>query len=131
LGGVGRDCKKLCSLVSDLPSPGGQASPGAASQRKPGTTDRPAPPNDKGRGIIAKTREPEPIAADLDCSTAQLAIAWCLLNPNVSTVILGASKIEQLDENLDALEVLPKLTDEIVERIEGVLQNRSDGPQRF
>ena len=61
--------------------------------------------------------ELEPIAAGLDCSTAQLAIAWCLLNPNVSTVILGASKLRQLEENLGALEVLPKLTDDVTERI--------------
>lgn len=87
--------------------------------------------NDKGRGIIAKTRELEPIAADLECSTAQLAIAWCLRNPNVSTVILGASKIGQLDENLGALAVLEKLTDEVLERIEGVLQNEPDGPARY
>ncbi|RKZ13910.1 aldo/keto reductase [bacterium] len=87
--------------------------------------------NDKGKGIIAKARELEPIAGDLDCSTAQLAIAWCLLNPHVSTVILGASNIGQLDENLDALEVLPRLTDDVVTRIEGVLQNRPDGPKRF
>ena len=87
--------------------------------------------NDKGRGIIAKTRELEPIAAELDCSTAQLAIAWCLLNPNVSTVILGASKVEQLDENLGSLEVLPKLDAGVVERIESVLQNRPEGPARY
>jgi voltage-dependent potassium channel beta subunit len=87
--------------------------------------------NDKGRGIIAKTIELEPIASDLGCSTAQLAIAWCLLNPNVSTVILGASRMAQLDENLDALDVLPKLTADVVERIEGVLDNRPPEPARF
>ena len=87
--------------------------------------------NDKGRGIIAKTRDLEPIAAGLGCSTAQLAIAWCLLNPNVSTVILGASKMAQLEENLGAIDVLPKLDDEVVERIEAVLQNRPAEPARF
>lgn len=87
--------------------------------------------NDKGRGIIAKTIELEPIASDLGCSTAQLAIAWCLLNPNVSTVILGASRLAQLDENLDALDVLPKLTADVVDRIEGVLDNRPPEPARF
>jgi voltage-dependent potassium channel beta subunit len=87
--------------------------------------------NDKAKGIIAKTIELEPIAKDLDCSTAQLAIAWCLRNPNVSTVILGASKLGQLEENLVALEVLPKLTDEVTERIEGVLDNRPPEPARF
>jgi voltage-dependent potassium channel beta subunit len=87
--------------------------------------------NDKGKGIIAKTIELEPIAKDLDCSTAQLAIAWCLVNPNVSTVILGASKLSQLEENLGALEVFPKLTDEFVERIEAVLDNKPPEPARF
>jgi voltage-dependent potassium channel beta subunit len=87
--------------------------------------------NDKGRGIIAKTIELEPIAKELECSTAQLAIAWCLLNPNVSTVILGASKISQLDENLGALDVLPKLAPDVVERIEAILDNRPSEPARF
>jgi len=87
--------------------------------------------NDKGRGIIAKTIELEPIAIELGCSTGQLAIAWCLLNPNVSTVILGASKLSQLEENLGALEVYPKITAEVVERIEGVLANKPPEPVRF
>jgi len=66
----------------------------------------------------------EPIAKELDCTLAQLAIAWCLKNPNVSTVILGASKPEQLKENLGAGDVVPRLTDEVMERIEKVLENR-------
>jgi voltage-dependent potassium channel beta subunit len=58
------------------------------------------------------------VAASLDCTPGQLAIAWCLTNPNVSTVILGASTLEQLKENLDALAVRDKLSNEVMESIE-------------
>ena len=60
------------------------------------------------------------IAAELGCNTAQLAIAWINRNPRVSTVILGASKLEQLQHNLGALTVTPKLTAEVVERIDAI-----------
>lgn len=60
------------------------------------------------------------IAAELGCSLAQLAIAWINRNPRVSTVILGASRIEQLQDNLGALAVRPKLTAEVVERIDAI-----------
>jgi voltage-dependent potassium channel beta subunit len=60
------------------------------------------------------------IAAELGCNTAQLAIAWVNRNPRVSTVILGASRIEQLHDNLGALAVSPKLTPEVVARIEAI-----------
>jgi len=60
------------------------------------------------------------IAAELGCDTAQLAIAWANRNPRVSTVILGASKLEQLQHNLGALAVTPKLTTEVVERIDAI-----------
>jgi aryl-alcohol dehydrogenase-like predicted oxidoreductase len=59
----------------------------------------------------------QPIAAELGASLAQLAIAWCLLNPHVSTVMLGASKREQLAQNLDALELLPRLDAAVAQRI--------------
>jgi len=68
------------------------------------------------------------LAGDLGCSASQLAVAWCLKNPNVSTVILGASKVEQLQENLKAPAVLPKLTDEVMERIEEILDNKPIHP---
>lgn len=67
-----------------------------------------------------------PVAADLGCSLAQLALAWCLKNPNVSTVITGASRVEQVHENMKALEVAPKLTEEVMERIESILQNKPE-----
>ncbi len=60
------------------------------------------------------------IAAELGCNTAQLAIAWINRNPRVSSVILGASRIEQLHDNLGALAVTPKLTPEVVERIDAI-----------
>ena len=62
----------------------------------------------------------EPIAAELGGSTAQLAIAWCAANPRVSSVITGASKLAQLQSNLGALDLLPKLTPEVLERIDAV-----------
>jgi aryl-alcohol dehydrogenase-like predicted oxidoreductase len=55
---------------------------------------------------------------------AQLGLAWCLKNPNVSTVITGASRPEQVAENMKAVEVAPKLTSEAMERIEQILQNK-------
>ncbi|MFN2595082.1 MAG: potassium channel beta subunit family protein [Actinomycetota bacterium] len=66
----------------------------------------------------AKVRRLKSVADDLGCSLAQLSLAWCARNPNVSTVILGASRIEQLHENLGALDVLGKLTDDVLARID-------------
>ena len=60
------------------------------------------------------------IAADLNCTPAQLAIAWCSKNPAVSTVITGASRPSQISENMKALEVLPKLTTEVMKKIEEI-----------
>ena len=87
--------------------------------------------SEEGQAMIAKARALEPIADELGCKLSQLAIAWCLTNPRVSTVILGASRVEQLDENLDALEVVEKLTGDVAERIEEILDNRPPAPQRF
>lgn len=64
-----------------------------------------------------KVRRFVDVAQELDCTPAQLAIAWCARNPNVSTVITGASRVEQVVENMRALEVLPRLDDETAERI--------------
>lgn len=55
---------------------------------------------------------------------SHLALAWIARNPNTSTVILGASKPEQIVDNLKALEVIPKLTPAIVEKVEGILGNK-------
>jgi voltage-dependent potassium channel beta subunit len=58
------------------------------------------------------------VAAELDCSLAQLAIAWAARNPCVSTVIMGASRLSQLQDNLGALAVLPRFTPEVLARID-------------
>lgn len=73
---------------------------------------------------LDKVRKLKKIADELNVSLAKFAIAWCLKNPNVSTVLLGASKVEQLTENLAAVEVVPQLTEEVMSRIEGILQNQ-------
>ena len=70
----------------------------------------------------AIVRDLKEVADDLDCSLAQLALAWCVNNPDVSTVITGASRVEQVHENLQALEVLPKLTDDVLGRIDDITQ---------
>ena len=62
----------------------------------------------------------ESVAKDLGCSLAQLAIAWCARNPHVSTVITGASKVSQVEENLRAADFIEKLTPEAMQRIEGL-----------
>ena len=80
--------------------------------------------SEEGKVKIEKVGKLMPIAEELDCTMAQLALAWCLKNPNVSTVITGASRPEQVVENMAALEVVPKLTDEVMENIEAVLENR-------
>ncbi|MHB8322916.1 MAG: potassium channel beta subunit family protein [Candidatus Dormibacteria bacterium] len=62
------------------------------------------------------------LAQELACTPAQLAIGWCARNPNVSTVITGASSVPQVEENLGALKVLPALTAPVCQRIDGILQ---------
>jgi aryl-alcohol dehydrogenase-like predicted oxidoreductase len=69
------------------------------------------------------------LAADLNITLPQLAIAWCLKNPNVSTAILGASKPEQLKETLTSVEVLPKLNVEVMTKIDSILSNQPIQPQ--
>jgi voltage-dependent potassium channel beta subunit len=69
------------------------------------------------------------LSLELGTSLTKLGVAWCLKNPNVSTVILGATKEEQLKETLQAAEVLPLLTDEILLKIEEILQNKPIHPQ--
>jgi voltage-dependent potassium channel beta subunit len=73
---------------------------------------------------LEKVKQLSVLAADMGVSLAALAIAWTIRNPNVTTAILGATRAEQLTENLKALEVLPLLTTEVMEKIEGILQNK-------
>jgi aryl-alcohol dehydrogenase-like predicted oxidoreductase len=60
-----------------------------------------------------------------------MALLWCLANPHVSTVILGASKIEQLTDNLGALQSKSKMTADVLAAIETVMGNKPAAPQRF
>jgi voltage-dependent potassium channel beta subunit len=66
------------------------------------------------------------LAAELGISPAQLSIAWCLKNPYVSTVMLGATRVEQLRENLAAADAVALLTPEVMDRIEGIVQNKPE-----
>lgn len=72
---------------------------------------------------IEKTRRLTALAGDHGLSMPQLAIGWCAQNPNVSTVILGASKTAQLEENLKVVDQMDKFTPELMESIEGILDN--------
>jgi voltage-dependent potassium channel beta subunit len=70
---------------------------------------------------FAKIEALKPIAKELDASLAQLALAWCAKNPNVSSVITGATKEHQVVENMKSIELLPKLTPEVMEKIHKII----------
>jgi aryl-alcohol dehydrogenase-like predicted oxidoreductase len=76
-----------------------------------------------------RVNELNKLAQDLGTTLPKMAIAWCLKNPDVSTVILGASKEQQLIENLTAHEVVHLLTAEVMETIDGILKNTPIRPQ--
>ena len=78
---------------------------------------------------IKKVRKLGDIASKLQTTQAALSIAWCIRNPNVTTAILGATKKQQLLDNLKALEVLPKLTTEVMEKIDKIVQTKPEQPQ--
>ncbi|MCJ7716736.1 MAG: aldo/keto reductase [Anaerolineales bacterium] len=84
--------------------------------------------DDKAKAQIEKVIKLAGVAEIIGCSTAQLALAWCLLNPNVSTVITGASKPDQVRDNMKAIEVVEKLSPEVVETIEEILDNKPEMP---
>lgn len=73
---------------------------------------------------IEKVRKLTPIAEKLGGSMASLALAWCIKNPHVSVAILGATKASQITENVKSLELLPKMTDEVMKSIEDILDNK-------
>ncbi|KAL2911832.1 hypothetical protein HK105_208682 [Polyrhizophydium stewartii] len=83
---------------------------------------------EEGKAKMEKVRKLKTVADELGCSLAQLAIAWTIKNPNVSTAILGASRPEQLKETLKSLEVVPKLTPEVLAKIEEILANKPKLP---
>ncbi|MBK7683905.1 MAG: aldo/keto reductase [Bacteroidetes bacterium] len=73
---------------------------------------------------LEKVKALKNISDSIDVSLSLFSLAWCLKNPNVSTAILGASKVSQLEENLKAIEVVEKLTDEIMLQVDEVMQNK-------
>jgi voltage-dependent potassium channel beta subunit len=78
------------------------------------------------KSLTDAVKKLKPIADELDATRAQLALAWCAHNPNVSTVITGASRPEQVRENMKAIDLLPKLTPEVVSRMEAALKGWTD-----
>jgi aryl-alcohol dehydrogenase-like predicted oxidoreductase len=84
---------------------------------------------DKVKLQIAAIQQLSEIAGQLGTNMARLAIAWCLKNPNVSTVITGASRVAQVEDNMKALEVTQLLDNEIMESIEEILNNKPVQPE--
>lgn len=72
--------------------------------------------------VLKIVRSLQPVADDLGCTMSQLAIAWAVKNPHVSTVITGASRAAQVHENMKALEVVLQLTDDVMARIDAILK---------
>ena len=79
---------------------------------------------DEARKRLAKVKRLAALAKDLGTTLPRLALAWCLKNPRVSSVITGASKPEQVKENMKAGELVDKLDDAVLQRIEQILQNK-------
>lgn len=82
--------------------------------------------SDEGQARLAKVKDLAVIAEELNTTMPKLALAWCAKNPNVSTVITGASKVSQVEENFKSLELMPQLTDDVMDKIEAVLDNKVD-----
>lgn len=80
--------------------------------------------NLEGRAKIETVKKLIPIAKELGITMAQLAIAWCLKNPHVSSVITGASKPEQVTENMKSIEAVEHLAPDVMDRIESILANK-------
>ena len=78
---------------------------------------------------IRKIKKLSELATKLDTTTAALSIAWCIKNPHVSTAILGATKKQQLLDNLKAIEISSKLTDEVMEKIETIMKTKPAAPE--
>lgn len=86
---------------------------------------------DKGAALLAKAARLAELASELNITPAALAIAWCLKNPHVSTVILGASRAGQLKANLLAVEATAMMSDEVMARVEDIVDNAPLKPRNF
>jgi len=87
--------------------------------------------SEAGKAKLDKIRALARLAGEIGISITHLALLWCLRNPHVSTVILGASRQSQLVDNLAALAHKDRLTPDVLERIEEIMDNRPAPPQRF
>ena len=87
---------------------------------------RPRIESETGKDNIRKADLLIAVAKELDMSLPQLALAWCLTNPDVSTVITGASKVSQVTDNMQASDMTDRLTPDVLEKIEVILDNRPD-----
>jgi voltage-dependent potassium channel beta subunit len=85
----------------------------------------------EGKERIEKVKQMSKLAADLGTTMPRMALAWCAKNPNVSTVITGASRVEQVQDNLKALETMPLLTDDVMQKIDAILDNKPRMPQFY
>lgn len=87
--------------------------------------------SERGQKRLAKVKELAALAKDAGMPLHHMALLWCNANPNVSTIILGASRQSQVEDNLDALDAKGKLTPDVIARIEEIMDNKPDGPQRY
>lgn len=85
----------------------------------------------EGKAQLAQVAELAKLADEIGISITHLALLWCLVTPHVSTVILGASRLSQLEDNLAALQHKAKLTPDVIARIEEIVGNKPAAPQRF
>ncbi len=83
----------------------------------------------EGREKLRKASDLQNIALELDMTLAQFSLAWCLKNPHVSTVITGATKASQIDENMQSLSMIDRLSPDVMRKIENILMNAPRGPQ--
>ena len=75
----------------------------------------------KDRAALDKVERLRPIAKELGCTLAQLSLAWCAANPNVSTVITGASRASQVVENFEAIDIVPMMTSDVMASIDSAM----------
>jgi voltage-dependent potassium channel beta subunit len=87
--------------------------------------------SDRGKADLEKVKQLAKLADELGMPIHYLALLWCNANPNVSTVILGASKLSQLKDNLKALDHKAKLTPEVMAKIETIMANQPEAPRRY
>lgn len=87
--------------------------------------------SERGQTRLAKVRELAKLADEAGLPIHHMALLWCLNTPHVSTVILGASRHSQLLDNLEALNSKDKMTPDVIARIEEIMSNKPDGPQRY